>query len=1200
MRMRPAVTIILSLTILMPWASGIWAAEMRITLREQLNVHWQKELLTYPFTAPPGECRQDVLALVGPTGPMPAQFIEVRYWPGGTFVKNAQVAFVSDLVALETRNFSVQCDARSTAGNFSAPDLQIRPDKEQIELVTSRFGLRLLLGEKHYTSPIDAAQVPGPLLGFQAPDGTWYGGSRLYGPGKITHYSAKLVEGGPVLGRMRVLYSYEDGRTLELIIQLAAGGGHALWDMRVEPYNRQLAAQLTAGVNLDKTVRQAMDTAAKDGFELLLSPNLADLRLKVRPFPAPNRTILASRWGGLQMDKHNKPLPIPAKVNLGQEQTGELLRLMPWAGWWDQMDTTSFVFGTATLADLLFVAVRDGGDWVEPAAPGTWASYGNPTIKYQQVPLVKDPDGDVSLRFSAVPGLRKWQTGTVENSQWLAHHWIDNYKNTIPSGLWPLNQVKDLVLDWPGDIDSHPRVFGTRQDLERLRKQDSSPERLRDLRNYIKNYGYINIPSHRDPNALILWLLTGRPEDAKEAKLVERLRTYLGNLGRMDRMRGASQLASLYDALADSGLLAPQDRKLFQAQIAFLAYICADPSNWSMERGFASGNQNMSVAHILNLGILAATLPEHPMAQEWSRPALAMMEKWLTESVGPKGEWPESLANYAEVSASMIAVYAVAAKNASLHDFTVDPRFKRLLLYLAKHYTPPDPRPFDGHPRAVAVSPPSGRGPAYHPVTGIFGLIAKATAETDPEFSQTLQWLWMRGGQSMGYISDRMGGLEILATDGALPARIPDWTSEQFPLMDVLLRHGVGNPLEYYANLVMDPKGYTAYYSENGGFAAIWAKGVPTTVRFAGHGYGEREEIFISRVLLARQPGNVADRKQRFMYAGPMAVTAFSALPRQDYAVADMRLERPITKWHGPKQQEPTLNLPRWSTVTQEGQPPLDWRRQVLFLKGDESSEPAYFLLRDTVSSNQPTMWQFWTLSDKIGTPDEAKNLQNFLADKPGERNVDAREIEGDRFTAVGQLGVDIEYYIAAPTDTPRHTLRWGHRYYYHYSEYQDMLHLQLPGAGVYFVAYYPRPRHEPAPNFTTLGDGKIIKVAGDWGADYGFLSASAATVVAEGTRFEGTAGSVQLRKNELVLSLAAPGTVAFEPWILEAAAPCSLRVLNHALVLELDRSGGPIMLTGPHEWRPRQLPPGIELEKVDGSYRLTVPAGLAQVRLER
>jgi len=210
-------------------------------------------------------------------------------------VKNAQVAFVSDLAALETRNFSVQCDARSVAGHFSAPDLQIRPGKEQIELVTPRFGLRLLLGEKHYASPIEAAQVPGPLLGFQAPDGTWYGGpdgtwyggSRLYGPGKITRYSAKLVEDGPVLGRMRILYNYEDGRTLELIIQLAGGGGHALWDMRVEPYDRQLAAQLTAGVNLNKTVRQAVDTAAKDGFELLLSPNLTDLWLKVRPFPEP-------------------------------------------------------------------------------------------------------------------------------------------------------------------------------------------------------------------------------------------------------------------------------------------------------------------------------------------------------------------------------------------------------------------------------------------------------------------------------------------------------------------------------------------------------------------------------------------------------------------------------------------------------------------------------------------------------------------------------------------------------------------------------------------------------------------------------------------------------------------------------------------------------------------------------------------------
>ena len=86
-------------------------------------------------------------------------------------------------------------------------------------------------------------------------------------------------------------------------------------------------------------------------------------------------------------------------------------------------------------------------------------------------------------------------------------------------------------------------------------------------------------------------------------------------------------------------------------------------------------------------------------------------------------------------------------------------------------------------------------------------------------------------------------------------------------------------------------------------------------------------------------------------------------------------------------------------------------------------------MIRDSirgVKGGQPTMWQMWNVSEKIGTPEEARDVAKFLADKPGNKCLPARELQGDRFTAVGQLGVDVEYYIASPADTPRHTLRWG------------------------------------------------------------------------------------------------------------------------------------------------------------------------------
>ena len=100
-------------------------------------------------------------------------------------------------------------------------------------------------------------------------------------------------------------------------------------------------------------------------------------------------------------------------------------------------------------------------------------------------------------------------------------------------------------------------------------------------------------------------------------------------------------------------------------------------------------------------------------------------------------------------------------------------------------------------------------------------------------------------------------------------------------------------------------------------------------------------------------------------------------------------------------------------------------------MKDDDPAAANYFLFRDSVRGGQPTLWQFWTLSEKIGTPDQVRDREAFLADRPGDRVAAARPLLGDRFTALGQFDVDVEYYIASPTDTPRATLRFSDTYPY-------------------------------------------------------------------------------------------------------------------------------------------------------------------------
>jgi len=347
--------------------------------------------------------------------------------------------------------------------------------------------------------------------------------------------------------------------------------------------------------------------------------------------------------------------------------------------------------------------------------------------------------------------------------------------------------------------------------------------------------------------------------------------------------------------------------------------------------------------------------------------------------------------------------------------------------------------------------------------------------------------------------------------------------------------------------------------------------------------------------------------------AGRANVSAFSTLSRQDYAAVD------VAK-HYPRRMDLNLrtNLPEWPPVPKGGQPPVDWRRQTLFLKDDDPSKTAYLLIRDSIKGGQPTMWQMWTVSETVDTPEKVKDVTAVLGNKPGHQILPARELKGDRLTAIGQLGVDVEYYIASPSDTPRHTLRWGTNMFdwankLGMPEYQDLLHLQMPSDGAYYVAFFPRKRAAPAPTFSTLGAGTIIKVSGEFGTDYGFLSADRATASGEGVSFRGTAASVQDREGGLVLTLGAKGEVRYKEHGLAAAFPAALRVEEQELKVELPQGiqppafemmkpflGGTVTVSAPGNWTLPKPLPGVEFARSAAGLVLKVPAGLNAVTLVR
>jgi hypothetical protein len=1013
-------------------------------------------------------------------------------------------------------------------------------------------------------------------------DGTWFGGSDFYGETRIRAWSSELTDTGPIFGEVRYRYEYEDGNLLELMIRLFAEADR---------------------VQVDADVRQ---DRREEGLRIVLSRNLPPLTLHVQKL-----------WWS-RRDIYPETLPIGewGRLPLTESRPGRVAEVSPWGPWWNDMYSPVVRLGIGDGDRELHIARRNPATWVQPAG----------RAEHKNLPVMKTAEGevyiDLNLAAGAAGGVRKFDLADAEPTASVGwRHRRDSRGRRVGSQIIPyqesLNEIKEYVLEWPRQA-RHPGIFMNAAEITSSRPGPVEETLLARLKAQARA-PIGAVPGRGDTAALALWLLTGDDEIAREYRLAERLIHHLALLGDFDKMRSTTWVATLYDAIIDTELITPEQRRILRAQMAYLAYQVAHPATWSKPRGWNSGNQNMTVSYALEApGIMAAALADHPHARRWMEPALEVMETML-DRIGPKGEWPEST-GYSNVSIGELLTFSILATRAGFANYVDDPRLKRAVTFLIKIRQPPDPR-VGGMRDHIRY----GRSPGQ--THALDAAIARATLETDPRYSRSMQWTWLDtlrpSADSM--VLD-MGGFEYLYLDPGLPAEPPDWGTESFPHMGIIFRHGFGSDQEHFAALLSGDHPHMIYASQTGGLISLFAYGWPVAGSFLGS-YGDQSEFLINRVSLARDPRNYVPGKSAFYFRGtprsgwwfdenrPQArfeeqegdgsISAFSSLPRQDYAAVDVLLKYP---WEPDKEKmAPPTDLP-WPTLTAEqGKPPLWWRRQALFLKDDDPKGANYLLLRDTVSGGQPTMWTFWTASEKLGTAEEAADREAFLNDAPGKAIVAPQLLSGDRFTALGSWGIDLEYYVAAPTDTSRHTLHWGKNWKvsrpWGVTQYQDLLHLQREDDGVYYVALFPRKTATPTPEFTRLADGKIIKVNGTFGTDYGFLSAREAEATTDAVCFRGTAGTVQDRAAQPVLALGAAGSVAYGEYAITSRAAATLRVLPETLILQFpaNHERVSLLLRAPGRLHLFESQRGVDLTRsLNDIWRLTVPTHVTRLTVAK
>jgi hypothetical protein len=1129
------------------------AGEQRIVLQEHVGRQWTNELLSYPFEAPEGACGADSLSLQGPEGPIPVQLSNIEVWPATRTVKSATLWLVADLAPLATNAYAVRYQAGASRGPSAGGDLAVKASADQVEMSTSRFAARLRLGGETYEKARAASEVPGPVAAMRLADGTWFGGSRLFGDTKLTGWSARLAAAGPVFGQVEYTYQYEAGNTVKLKARLHAGSAGLDWEAHVR------------------------EDRPEDGVDILLSEGLPPLNLVVqREAYADRPEMEEAQWGTW------------VEIPLASYQKDLVTNVSPWADWWSTWTQTSVRLRIGSKRRELHLASRDPGAWVEPAAPGTMRDWG--AWQHKLIPVKRGADGEVFLRVNNAAGVRKWSIEDREPA------YAERRRMSLAQvkAEWPpLDEVKDWILDWPADGKAHPHLFVSPEEVQAAWERiEPDPDALRTA-DYLSREEIRPVPSYKDAQAIEVYLMTkGDAEASEKVRLVQRMRQHMGALGDYDKMRSTQTVAALYDLMMGTDLVTAADKRLYRSQMAFLGYITARPSTWSIERGYRSYNPNMSLSYLLARGIVACAIPDHPMARQWVAPGLSRAEIWLDE-VGPEGEWYES-AHYSQVSAFAMTSFAVAVKRAGFGDLFLNENLKKWAMWLAQIYTPRDP--MEGR-RNRRATPPIGRATAGVP-WGLFGLMAKATADTDPPYSRQMQWAWAGSDQTFA-TANHLGGFESVYMDPALPMAVPDWTSKLFPQVGPVFRNGVGDEHENYL-IVHANTGAGVRPSEFGCLALWFARGVPVAGSFPG-GYKERHQLLMSRVvpLFSWKQGEPWD-ESRFGCATDVSMGAFSALPRQDYFSSSYLLKG----WEGGRYGTPEKPVV-WPPVQGTAGFPISWRRRMLYVQDDDPGGPNYLVLRDSVGGGKPSLWQMWTASEGIASPEQVRDLEAFLADKPGKASVAAHRLEGDRFTAVGRFNVDVDYYVASPQDTERWTMRWGQRYV-DYSvageDYRDLLQLRLAGDGDYFVVMFPRFRGEAPPEFATLGKGAVIRITGQFGTDHCFLPGEATEITAGEVYFRGAAGSVQERGSVKCLATGAAGEVRHGPWGISAPQAASVRVESSRLTVHLPyalKEDGEVTLRTAGRWKLAPGQAGAALAPLDGGFRLTLAPGVRQAVLE-
>ncbi len=1089
---------ILTISLLLGTSVCTQGVEADFTLREHLGHGWTNACVTFPLTEAQLAAAEQGKALVDGRGQEIAYQIVVS---DGL----SSIALQADLAPYQTLAYGFA--ARPAAKPQT--DLHVDTLKDTVSLGNGQIGIEI-------RQSLQPGQ--GPIARLRLGPSTWTAGSTLVGGGPVADYAAEVVAAGPVFAEVLCRATFADQGTWTLRFRIERG----------EPVVR---------------VEEHFDAPSGGVFQVALGDSaFQPSHLMYRNSDVTSAAVMAEpiadfllepwlRWSNPRRGNW-MALYTPTPVSL--KKAGTTLE----AGAPDPLIEALKEEVADTLQDphpeMLVVGVLRPSLWRDPQWQGAAAQVA-PQVQ------AKLHDGVMTLEMPVRGGRRLWLLGSLDKTR-SANILMEKNRRVAPPpqhlvikhGDFPLNAVKDFVLDWSGDADNHPLLYIRKRDLPTLKSRlASDPAELRRWTSQqpIDKY-YLDGPIREfiaSGDARLGAMMAARGSEYLQTcvdwylKQDERLTP--GAAPHMQTL--IISALNLLDPVLSTACVTPELRQRLLAQIAFLGYVVNSPDYWSAERGYSSF-ANMSSTVALFQTALGCMAPSHPRGREWAERGLHELRRQLLAWSDEDGGWLEA-PHYAMVSYDFIIGGFMMGANAGFDEYAYDARLRKVAEWFAGIATPRDSRT-----GGFRHQPPIGN--TYHgEPTGVYGLLAGLWQERDPGFAARMQWMYQEngsfGGLGIGWNFPTMLGYRFLLTAHGVAPQPADFGSAWFRQTGVALRNTMRSDRETYLHLIAGAN--HDHYDYDSGSIILYGKG---RVLADDWGYIGRHADKWHSMLTSPAAGG----------GGKMQVEAFAAAPALDYVSG------------------------------RKGA----WQRQIAFAKDADPLGPTFFLLRDTHADASPATWRLWLMAEprpesrKAATPalpavsldphagkdGEIRLPDDMLADDarkpttPKARAAPGVALHDRGATLIGGEDVDLDIFLYEPKklalalETATQNVTCGYRDGQErpLANTQTALTATLQGHGAVVALLYPRLKTEPAPKVTWSADGTVVQVVTAAGADTVFLASAAAEASASHdgqVRFQGTAGAVQERSGHLTLTLGGPGAIHAGKQALIASEPTTKRV---------------------------------------------------------